>query len=218
MDGNYSLRVQYDENGNKVSAARFVDGVRVNGYKYHSNGKMSAKYWYQDGSTSKVSCMDTYDESQTILKSYRYATPGDKSSYTRLAYTNGVKTSAARFVEGERVNGYKYHSNGKMSVKYWYQDGSTSKISQIVKYDTTQTATDKYVYPTAGSSSTYNHTKYKNGKKYSAFKFKNGMKSATYTYDDAGNVAYRYYFDSKGNKTKRVTYNTNGKVINTVYY
>lgn len=210
-------RVQY-QNGHKVSAARFVDDVRVNGYKYHNNGTMSVKYWYQDGSIDKISQMDTYDDSQTVLYSYRYLTAGDNSSYTRFAYTGGVKTSAARFINNVRVNGYKYHSNGKMSVKYWYQNGLTSDISQIVKYDEYQSPTYKYVYPNYEDSSTYNMTKYKKGQKFSAFKYKNGKKVAAYTYDDAGNVVYRYYFDSNENKTKRVTYDSKGKVIKTIYY
>ncbi len=155
----------------------------------------------------------TYDRKGFLIETIAYNNDGSiQYKYTYNYDKDGKKIKTSRYnTKDEMINYYKYEydENGNKTKAYCYDTNGNLEEYYVYDYDGNRNLAEEKWYSPAGKE-VYN---IENG-------YDNGIKTLTSTYDENGDLIYKYVlrYDDKGNIIEETKYNSKEEQAGFIQY
>jgi len=155
----------------------------------------------------------TYDQKGFLTKTIAYNDDGSilyKYTYTYDKYGKKIKTIRYN-LKGETINYYKYDYNddGNKTKVYCYDMNGNLEEYYVYNYDGNRNLVEEKWYSSSGKE-VYNVEN----------DYDNGLKTKTSTYDENGNLIYKYVFryDGQGNIIEETKFDSKAEQTGFIQY
>lgn len=207
-------KIRYEDKPEKIvrnldlAERKFISSLKINSiekvsFNLNSEGKPL---------NNKKLSTQIYDRNGFLTETIIYNNEGKvEYKYTYDYNNNGMRIKTTRYSDGKTTNYYKYDYNefGNKMKAYRYDTSGNLEEYYIYEYDGDGNLVEEEWFSTSGEEIYSIENDYDNG-----------VKTHSYTYDENGDLIYKYFFryDEKGNIVEEIKYDNDGIQTGVIQY